>query len=142
MTRTRIFAYVGNRGIVLGLLGMIWVLTATGVALDPQKHHGLLHERLPVWLQFVLWFVPGFVAVLAIGVRRLDEWAWSLLITPIVVKGLSFFAGWVLGTYSPGWRGAMVYAAVALLVNRCAAGLDRPAPWDGRERRVWTIVQQ
>jgi hypothetical protein len=142
VTRQRLFHYVGNRGIVLGLLGTIWLLTALGSVLEPQNTPGLLYTKFPVWVNFTLWFVAGFVAVLAVGVRKLDEWAWVLLITPIAVRFLSLLAGWILGTYPPGWRGAMVYAATGLLVNRCAAGLDRPGPWDGRERRQWTTARQ
>lgn len=137
MIRRALFIHVGNRGIVLGMLGLIWMLTAVGAAVDPSHNPGLLYDKIPVWVNFTLWFVPGFIAVLSMGVRKLDEWAWMLLITPIVVRFFSLLVGWILGTYPPGWRGAMVYAATALLVNRCAAGLDRPAPWNGRERREW-----
>jgi hypothetical protein len=138
----RAFAYVGNRGIVLGLLGIIWVLSGVGAAVDPQHHPGLLHELIPAPVWFALWFVPGFVAILAVLVKPLDEWAWGLLILPVAIRFLSFTAGWAFGTYPPGWRGAITLAASALLVNRCAAGLDRPAPWDGRERREWTAERQ
>lgn len=138
----RMFQYVGNRGIVLGTLGMIWVLTALGTALEPTKIEGVLDNRIPVPVRFCMWFIPGFVAVLAMGVKKLDEWAWMLLVVPIVVRFFSFAVGWALGTYPPGWRGAMVYAATVLLVNRCAAGLDRPAPWDGRERRAWIVERR
>lgn len=139
----RAFAYVGNRGIVLGLLGVIWVLSGVGAAIDPPvKHPGLWHELLPAPLWFALWFIPGFVAVLAVLVKPLDEWAWGLLILPVAIRFLSYMTGWVFGTYPPGWRGAAVLAATGLLVNRCAAGLDRPAPWDGRERRAWTVERQ
>jgi hypothetical protein len=136
------FAYVGNRGIVLAMLGVIWCLSAVGLVIDPRQPAGLIHERIPIPVTFTLWFIPGFVAVLAAAVKQLDEWAWMLLITPIVVRFFSYLAGWVLGSYPLGWRGAVVYAALGILVNRCAAGLDRPAPWDGRERRAWIAARQ
>lgn len=139
--RRRMWAHVGNRGFVLGMLGVIWLVTSLGVVIDPVQRNGLLHERIPLPISFALWFVPGFIAVLSVGIRQLDEWAWTLLITPVVIRFFSFMAGWILGTFSQGWRGAVVYAALGLLVNRCAAGLDRPAPWDGRERRSWSIRQ-
>lgn len=142
MTRRKLFFYVGNRGIVLGLLGVIWVLTAVGLAIEPITTPGLLYTQIPVPIQFVFWFVPGFVAIISVAVRRMDEWAWFLMILPIAVRFFSFLAAWILGTYPLGWRGAAVYAATGLLVNRCAAGLDRPAPWDGRERREWMTPQR
>lgn len=138
MTRRQLFQYVGNRGIVLGLLGIIWVLSAIGVAIEPVRQPGVLFTSIPVPVQFALWFVPGFIAVLAVAIKRLDEWAWAVLILPLAIRFFSYIAGWILGTYSLGWRGAAVYAATGLLLNRCAAGLDRPSPWDGRERRRWT----
>lgn len=138
----RVFAFVGNRGIVLGTLGMIWMLSAIGLVVEPRQQAGLIHEQIPLPAGFAMWFIPGFLAVLAMGVKQLDEWAWMLLITPVVVRFLSYAVAWVSGTYPPGWRGGMVYAATVLLVNRCAAGLDRPAPWDGRERRAWTVERQ
>lgn len=138
----RVFAYVGNRGIVLGTLGLIWMLSAIGLVLEPREVEGLIHEKIPLQGSFALWFIPGFIAVLAMGVKKLDEWAWMLLILPVVVRFFSYIVGWISGSYPPGWRGAMVYAATVLLVNRCAAGLDRPAPWDGRERRAWIAVRQ
>lgn len=138
----RAFAYVGNRGIVLGTLGLIWILTAIGLALDSHQPDGLIYVKIPIPVSFAMWFIPGFVAILAMGIKQLDEWAWMFLITPVVVRFFSFITGWISGTYPPGWRGAMVYAATVLLVNRCAAGLDRPAPWNGRERRAWTVERQ
>lgn len=138
----RAFQFTGNRGVVLGLLGIIWVLTAVGVAIEPMKTPGVLFAETPVPVQFATWFITGFIAVLSVGIRRIDEWAWTLLMIPIAVRFFSYLVAWVMGTYPLGWRGAAIYAATGLLVNRCAAGLDRPAPWDGRERRAWTIVQQ
>jgi hypothetical protein len=129
--------YVGNRGIVLGLLGLIWFLRGFGTLLEPAPSLGLPVEHLPVWFQAGMWIVPGVLAMLAVALRRLDAWAWGLLITPVGIHFVSFTLAWVLGTYNGGWRGAMVFLAVAALINRCAAGLDRPAPWDGRERRAW-----
>lgn len=142
MTRRKIFGYVGNRGIVLGTLGIIWMLSAIGIALEPVRPEGLLDSHIPIPVRFCLWFIPGFVAVLAMGLRKMDEWAWMFLILPVVIRFFVFIVGWVTGSYPPGWRGALVYAASVLLVNRCAAGLDRPAPWDGRDRRAWTAVRQ
>lgn len=134
----RAFGYVGNRGIVLGMLGLIWSLTAVGVAVDPVRDPGLLHTQLPNPVSYALWAIPGFVAVLSVAVRRLDAWAWALLIAPVAVRFLSYLTGFAFNTYPDGWRGAAVYMGTAVLINRCAAGLDRPAPWDGRERRLWT----
>ena len=132
----RIGLHVGNRGAVLALLGVIWVVLATTSRTGPQRPV-LLHERLPLWANLVLWAVPGLVALVAVWWRRIDATAWGLLIAGPLVRLTSYWWGWVTGLYPAGWRGFLVWLLVALLVNRCAAGLDRPLPWDGRERR-WT----
>lgn len=149
----RVAAGIGNRGVVLATLGVIWVLSGIGLADEPQRI-GLVDEHLPAMARAALWLVPGGYAVLASVWRRLDEWAWALLIAPLAIGFLArLFAwgtqalaqlGW-FGIDATGphgvWRGALIFAALGLLVNRCGAGLDRPALlWDGRERR-WTPQQ-
>lgn len=138
MSPRRIATHVGNRGIVLGMLGVVWVLTAVGLATAPVTRAPLPDEQLPVWLRVALWAVPGLLALVAVGWKRLDAIAWGLLILPVAIRLVSYVFGWVTGSYSAGWRGACVYLAVVILVNRCAAGLDRSAPWGGEERRRWT----
>lgn len=103
----------------------------------PQERAGLPDDIFPVWLRATIWIIAGSVALVATWWRRWDEIAWGLLILPLSMRLLSYLYGWIFQTFPPAWRGFFVYAAMALLVNRCAAGLDRPLPWDGRERR-WT----
>lgn len=128
------------RSRVLGLLGIIWLLSAYGVAVAPQNRLGLPHELLPEWVRIGLWLVPGLVAVAAAVVwPKLDGTAWGLLNLPIAVVTASFLYGWVVwllpgsGGFSAGWRGAAVYAALGLLIYYCAAGLDRLP----KARRSW-----
>lgn len=135
MTPRRMFRRVGNRGIVLSLLGFLWVITGIGVAAEPLKRPGLPDDIFPVWLRASIWICAGVTALIATWWRRWDEVAWGFLILPLSMRLLSYGYGWIFNTYPPGWRSVCVYAAMALLVNRCAAGLDRPAPWDGQERR-------
>ena len=135
MSPRRVFRRIGNRGIVLSLLGFMWILTAVGVAIQPIDRPGLPDEALPLWLRVGMWAVAGVVALVATWWKRWDDLAWGLLILPLSTRLLSYIYGWISGSFPGSWRGAFVYAAMALLVNRCAAGLDRPGPWDGRERR-------
>lgn len=132
--------HVGNRGIVLSLLGFIWIVTAVGLLAEPLRRPGLPDDFLPLWLRVSMWGVAGVAAILGAWWKRADAVAWGLLVLPLCMRLLSYLYGWIFQTYPPGWRSVCVYAATALLVNRCAAGLDRPAPWDGRERR-WTQRQ-
>jgi hypothetical protein len=135
---TRVTSHVGNRGIVLGMLGILWILTAVGVLTATTVRPEILHERLPIWLRVAIWTGPGLLALVATVWRRWDELAWGLLIIPPAERLLSYGVAWVTDAYPPAWRSVLVYLVVVVLINRCAAGLDRAAPWDGRERRSWT----
>lgn len=137
MSPRRVYRRIGNRGIVLSILGLLWIVTGVGVAVQPLNRAGLPDDIFPVWLRAAIWITSGAVALVATWKRRWDETAWGLLILPLSMRLLSYGYGWIFNTYPPAWRSVFVYAAMALLVNRCAAGLDRPGPWDGRERR-WT----
>jgi len=133
----RIVRRAGNRGLVLGALGLIYALRGYGTIQDPPPEHGLPDEHLPVTIRAALLVVPGFVAIAAAFWKRLDPMGWGLLAVPVLIRAVSYGWGIVTGSYPAGWGGALLYATVLLLINRCAAGLDRPAPWDGRERRQW-----
>lgn len=137
MSPRRVLYRVGNRGIVLSLLGFLWLITGAGILAAPQERAGLPDDIFPVWLRATIWFAAGITALVSTWWKRWDEIAWGLLILPLSMRLLSYLYGWIFQTFPAGWRGFCVYAAMALLVNRCAAGLDRPPPWDGRERR-WT----
>lgn len=140
--RKRIVAHTGNRGIALAMLGILWILTAVGIAFEPLRRAALLHELLPVWVRVVLWGGPGVLALLASVWRKLDVDAWGWLIVPAVVTFTSFFFGWICSllvriagwrwldtwAYPSGWRGATTIAVFVVLIRVCAAGLDRPAP--------------
>jgi hypothetical protein len=134
--RALIRTTVGNRGVVLAVLGLIWVILGTTVS--EHERPTLIHERMPLWSAVLIWSVPGAFAIIATVRHRMDPTAWGLLIIGPTVRLVSYGWGWVTGAYPDGWRGLVVWAAVVVLVNRCAAGLDRPAGWDGRERRQWT----
>lgn len=138
MPHRKLLAYAGNRGLVLGLLGVIWLLTGIGLASDDRPPTGLVDEQLPLLVRVAMWALPGAFAIVAVAWRRLDGWAWPLLIAPVGIRLCALL--WAIGP-GPGpstvWRGVLVYLAVGFLIDRCAAGLDRPAPWNGTERR-WT----
>lgn len=129
----RIVHHVGNRGAVLAVLGVIWVVMGTVVHTGNKPV--LIHERMPLWMTLLVWSLPGVVAVAAAVWRRLDASAWGLLFIGPMIRLGSYLWGWLTATYPPAWKGFVVWLAVCVLVNRCAAGLDRSVPWDGKERR-------
>lgn len=131
--KQRIVNHIGNRGIALAMLGVLWILTAVGIAIEPLKRTQILDERLPVWLRVCLWGLPGLLALAACVWRKLDADAWGWLIVPAAIRFASFFAGWVASlvgwesfAYPEGWRGATTIAVFVVFIKTCAAGLDRP----------------
>ncbi len=134
--------HIGNRGAVLIILGVLWLLTAIGIATVPipSRAGGLLpYEHLPVWFRVALWAAPGSIALIAALYRQWDPIAWALLIAPVAERTLSFLWAWGVNMFDGGfptaWRGFLVYSATGTLIFFCARGLDRPAPWNGRDRR-------
>lgn len=132
--------YIGNRGVVLALLGIICIVIGIGYLTDPPVDVGLPDERFPGVLRVLLWIVPGVFALLSTIWRRGDEWAWPLLIVPFAVRFLAYgwvlitqlwqlLFGWTAASQTAAWRGACLYLALGLLIDRCAAGLDRCGPW-------------
>lgn len=133
--KNRIVNHIGNRGIALGMLGVLWILTGAGVAFAPLKRAELIDERLPVWVRVILWAGPGVLALVAVGKRRFDADAWGWLIVPAAIRFASFLFGWVCSlfgwqtfAYPDGWRGATTIAVFVVFIRVCAAGLDRPRP--------------
>lgn len=145
--RRRVERRIGRRGEVLVLLGVIWFLI--GITVQEHRRPVLLHERAPLWFAVLVWSVPGAFAAVAAFWRRMDPTAWALLTLGPMVRLCSCGFGWLTSgpfipdawqarfSYPDGWRGLLVWSAVAIMVTRCAAGLDRPAPWNGEERRRW-----
>jgi hypothetical protein len=129
----RLLKIAGNRGVALGMLGVLWILTAVGIAVAPLKRPQLLDDWLPLWLRVALWGLPGALAVVASLWRRLDADAWGWLMVPVVIRFVSYLAGWIFSlvgwerfAYPDGWRGATSIAIFMVFIKACAAGLDRP----------------
>lgn len=136
--------HVGNRGAVLAILGVLWILTAIGIASNPLVNRDgsrlLPYEHLPVWFRVTLWAAPGLVAIFASAWRSWDPGAWALLIVPVAERTLAFAWAWGVdlfdGGYPTAWRGFLVYAATGTLIYFCAAGLDQPPPAAASRGRV------
>lgn len=128
--------YAGNRGAVLLILGVLWILTAVGIATTPIPSVGRLlpYEYLPVWTRVILWAFPGLFAVAAVVRREWDPAAWMLLIVPVAERAIGFAFATVTDMFSGGypsaWRGFLVYCATGTLIYFCARGLDQPGASD------------
>lgn len=140
--KRRLSRHIGNRGAVLLILGVLWILTATGIASSPVSQPGKLlpYEHLPIWFRVALWGVPGAVAIASGLLRRWDVAAWTLLIIPVTERALSLLWAWGVdlfaGGYPAAWRGVLVYMATGILIYFCARGLDQPPTGDPDR---WTV---
>lgn len=126
-----------NRRQVLFLLGLLWLLTAVGIATTNAEPNRLIpHERLPVEVRCAVWALPALVAWAGVWVRSIDGVAWTALCIPPLERFASFAWAWIdhltdwwLWSHSPGIasasRSALVYGAIVYLIIKCAAGLDR-----------------
>lgn len=135
MVHRRLAARIGNRGVALGMLGVLWILFAVGLAVAPLKRTTLLDERLPVWIRIGLWGLPGVLALVASVRTKYDADAWGWLCVPVAIRFVSYLVGWIsslLGieslAFADGWRGATTIAVFVVFIRVCAAGLDRPPP--------------
>lgn len=140
--KQRIVKRLGNRGVALAMLGMLWIFTAVGIAVSPLKRTTLLDERIPVWCRVCLWGIPGLLALVASIRRKYDATAWGLLMVPVGIRFASFLIGWLVSlalnitgwqpllkwSYPDGWRGATTIAIFVVFIRVCAAGLDRLPP--------------
>lgn len=134
LIRDRLVAHVGHRGIVLMLMGVIWIAMGVGILTSPLGPRGLVFEHAPQWSRAVFWMLPGAVSLVASMWRRWDTTAWWMLIAPPFAWSLSYAWGWVTSTVDRAWLGAILYGALWLLVFECAAGLDRlPVSGEGGE---------
>lgn len=131
---TRLTRHTGNRGAVLACLGLVWAIRGTAQPTTPL----LMRDHLAWWALLLIWSVPGVVAIVAAVWPPADRMAWAVLsVAPTVWCG-AFVWDWATGHDPAGWKGLTAWFIVAVLINRCAAGLDRPAPLDGKEWRSWT----
>ena len=129
---SRFTRHTGNRGAVLACLGLVWIIRGTAEPTTP-----LLMHDLPWWALLLVWSLPGCVALVAAVWPPADRTAWTLLsFAPALWCG-SFVWDWWSGADPAGWKGLTAWFVVVVLINRCAAGLDRPAPLDGKEWRRW-----
>lgn len=117
----------GNRGQVLFLMGLIWVILGYGNIADPNPR--LPDEPVPLWLLGILFVAAGSVALVASVFRSLDDLAWPLMIIPPAAS-TALFIWWDITTPVPNaGRGVVIYLALSLMLHRCAAGLDRCPPF-------------
>lgn len=134
--------YIGNRGVVLFTLGLMWFVYGIGVLRD-EAVTDLPEDWFPYQVRGGWWLVTGLLAMACAvkphrrnGELRDDATAWGLLMIPVAIRWFAFLITWIMDIVNAGrwqdyphpWRGVIIFTAFIVLIDRCAAGLDRLPP--------------
>jgi len=90
--------YLGRRGAVLLILGIIWGIVAVNVGNTPTPSRPLApHERLPDIIRILIWGISSLVAIFCAFLRRpgRDRWGYFALIFPVAERAGS----WLLAIF-------------------------------------------
>lgn len=131
--------YVGNRPVVLFTLGLMWTIYGLGILVDrPDRvslHGHLPEDWFPWYIRGAWWLAPGVYALYCSLRKKCadDATAWGLLILPIWLRLGSFFVTGIADLFHWGpwqdyprpWSGVVIFTAFWIMLDRCAAGLDR-----------------
>ena len=129
--------YLGRRGMMLLLLGGLWIWLGLNVPMTPAHVPGLWHTFIwePVWI--AEWVVPGLVA-LVFAWRTVDWPGWALLMLAPIIRASSLISGWVMWMLPDGIEGypmglwqSILYLFMIGVVGICAGWPDYP-PRDER----------
>jgi hypothetical protein len=132
--------YVGNRGVMLFILGLIWALIGVGTVTAPRTVP-LPDSIIPLWVRSLFWIMPGIYAMawtlLTPMMRTDDHNVWALLMVGPTARFVTYVAAGIMDVFNIGhdqerYRGillgVLVWLAVLAMVDRCAVGLDRLPP--------------
>ena len=139
----------GHRGVLLILVGIMWVGIGIGIEFNPaQRPEGVLvlHELLPDWLRAGAWGLSGLWAIVVglRGRRADDTTAYVAIMLMPLERLVSFALSWVIYVatlglnhfglldidvtgYNRGWYSALVWLIVVVLLQ-VVAGWRNPAP--------------
>lgn len=128
---TRLSGRYGQRGVWLVLVGTVYLVFGIGLFVEPAPTQSwVLYQYLPDWLEAVLWWLTGCVAI-GQGLRGKDHDDWlghvALYLGP-ASRVVSFSLAWVLHLGSQ--------AAIGLSLTDQHIGYDRG--WYAAS--IWLIV--
>jgi|SRR6185312_17140299 len=133
----RLFNYLGYRGLVLTMFGLLWVmigLSAYTLAGSVPPDPNLIHTQLPLVVRFGVWGILGLYSFM-MGVTR-SRWrptGFAALFVGPFERACSYtyglFATVGLGHVGPEWRyltGLILYLVVTVTVVLFAAWPEPP----------------
>lgn len=156
--RTEIFfiRLVGTRGVVLLLLGIMWIILGTGFLVSPMERFSrpgsggildFLNRGPGIYIFASMWIVGGIFAIAAAAQRPKtceDGWGFVGLILPPLLWGAGYWWSWFINVFSGGEYGrentylaGLIYGAFTLLLMFLSKHLpDHPEGPCARRRGV------
>lgn len=132
---------LGRRGVILRLLGIMWVLVGVSVLVAPHAPEYLLLDVAPGW-RAAMWIIAGAIALGFAGRDQgEDKWGFAALYLPAAYRWLAYLYGVI--DYFDDTHGrvgdlrAMVGVlswGVILIVIRVIAGWPDPIDVEGDTR--------
>jgi|SRR5215216_5779300 len=114
---------LGNRGLVLMLIGFLWLLTAWTVAQlpVPSTRPPAPHEEIPSWIRETAWVLTGLTAMVFAFFRQgRDKWGFFALMIMPAERALSWLA--------------------AIIFHFTSSNPYPPLPLSGGQCLAWTTV--
>lgn len=93
MEGTRLIRALGRRGVVLGLLGLVWIFTGVSILVTPGAHNYLMLDIVPP-VRASAWVIAGLVAIACAGLPQGDDrWGFAALYIPALYRFLAYLYG-------------------------------------------------
>jgi hypothetical protein len=151
LDKTRPFRALGRRGLMLFMLGVLWVLFGVGIAAVPMSRFAgtgastMLLAFLDEQFIGAVWIVAGIVAIITAFVRRRyrghDAVGFNALLAPVVLWMIGYlwsFVTWVV-TREDGrpasWIAVIVWLITCVFILLAAGWPDPDDPAYADERR-------
>lgn len=114
----------GRRGYSLLLMGTIWIAGGYGQLTSNVVIVGAPHSLLPNWLQAILWFISGFIAIVCAFHKGRDDIGFATLTVLPTLYVVSHVWAWIMFLIpgepdgsARGWFSAFFYLAMVLWVS-------------------------
>lgn len=135
MTGNRILRRLGRRGIMLTLMGAVYILLGVGALLRHPAPQTMKYNFLylaPDWVMALMWFISGSAACV-LAWRHDDSWGWAALYVVPFLRVMGYASAWIIGLvlgngYSTAWYSAVLYLPFIAIVLVCSGWRENRNP--------------
>lgn len=127
----RLPTLLGRRGAILGGYGTVWLLYGYALLIEPHADRRgleLLLQALPLQAWAALWMAAGLTAMVCAWLPQGRDMPGFVALMLIVLPWmLSYLVSWwPLGSFSRGWIGTLIWAALTAPVAVVAGWPEPP----------------